>query len=237
MNGSLTKSPARRAAYLLGCAAGLSGFAAPLAAQSTLSDVAAFASRRLHVIVSGDTAAYRRLLHPNDQQCLATHGGGGALLQTMVRFTPDTPPRADLTAADLTPLHAIPSRGMDSLLAFPTVPTHQLDLTYRPDSTDSRTVRVLLAVNTGRWVEIVGCPTPRGVAEFTRRAEALDRRWDDADRARGALPDSVAGAVRSLIREGRRIEAIHAVQAALPEISLAVARDVVSLFRFNRKRR
>lgn len=132
---------------------------------------------------------------------------------------------------------ATPHRETDSLLSFSVTPTHTMDRTYRPDSTDSRTLRLLVALDGDEWIEITGCPTARGDAAFTRRVETLDRRWENASRARASLPDSVTGVVRTPIQGGRRIEAIHAVQKALPDISLGVARDVVSLLRFHRARR
>jgi hypothetical protein len=189
---------------------------------------AAFAEARLAASLRGDTAAYRRLLHPAVQACLGPESG--IYLRFLLRHDPTMPAKAPVAQAELKPVPGPIPPGADSLTPFPVPPTHLLSVTYRVDSTDTRSIGAQLVRYRDSWVEVIGCPTKGGLAAIAARLAAFDRRWDDATTSRAGLPPALATEAAGLIRAGRLVDAIGLLNrtGGLP---LEVARDVAHLIK------
>ena len=169
----------------------------------------------------------RRLVHPRSLACITDDNRDffHELFARDVRRPLDGPFRVASVAilsAAAPPL--IPSE----LGAYPVPPTHRIQIDVTTGPTSSVTVIRDLKVHDGVWLVVVPCPTAEGLEVF----RAATRRTAEQETRATALVEELREPLRSeltsLLREGRRVDAMKRYSEASGE-DLTMAKRVVDL--------
>ena len=111
---------------------------------------------------------------------------------------------------------------------YPVRPTHLIQIDFATGPNSSTTLLLQIVRDGQEWREVVPCPRPETIAAW--RASLAERaRHAEAVRALAASASpELKSAVRKLVGEGRRVDAIKHYRAVTGH-DLATAKDVVEI--------
>jgi len=169
--------------------------------------VAAFAAA-----VNGKSrSAWEDFMSPGSRACL---GGPGSEMFDRI-FASDT--RETVLPGSkvwVTPIGKQDTLIGEGMLAYPDRPTHYFQIDLGPPGRSTASLIRYGRLQQGRWQYVVGCLTAEGLAQAKVAAREQAVADADARKRLKALPASVVAEARSLIAEGRTIDAARAVAKA-----------------------
>jgi hypothetical protein len=195
---------------------------APAHAQQTEAD-RTLVGELVAALNSGSLERRLALVHPGTRVC--TEGEGGEWWREAVarQARDPVPPQHTARIAELAGLPPFGER-----FDYPVRPTHQLQLDYAPAPHRSRTLLVLLARASGRWMEVVPCATADTLAAIRARRQDRAREAERIKALAARTPVDVRERVLKLYRSGRGLDAYQAYAQTSGE-DLATAKAVVEL--------
>jgi hypothetical protein len=185
-----------------------------------------FVDRLAEAIRSRSLERRKALVHPRSLACIAATGTEAFFdeaLSRQLRYTiPPGKPEAQLSRIPPEPL------PFTAQFDYPLRPTREVRLSFEDGKNTSGTLFAYIAHDAGRWAELLPCPKPETVARMRAAQEEKARRDRRAEELAAALPGPARADLVSLVKGGRRVEAIRQYASTSGE-DLAMAKRVVEL--------
>ncbi len=116
-----------------------------------------------------------------------------------------------------------PLFGMEDGFAYPIQPVYELQLQF-----EGVILIRYLAPDHGSWYEVFPCPNEKGMAMFHKAAADREQQRQKFAQLAAELKDPLLAELKTLLGQGRKIDAIHAYQQATGA-DLTTAHGVVEL--------
>ena len=191
----------------------LGGYAATTAAQNGTPAQQQLVQSYVAAVRSHDPARVLALFHPKVLACrndstrdyfdyLATqnlHLAPSAKYKTFITSLPASGPAAILPA---------------TMFKYPVQATHQLQLDWENSPTSSVTVLRNIVAQDGRWFIVEACPSAEGMKFFHDNMARRQQQQAHVQALAGKVKDPLRSQLKALLKQGRKIDAVHKYQAA-----------------------
>ena len=160
-----------------------------------------------------DRTRLRALLHPKVAACLnaSTREYFDYLADQSMQDIPQG--NYKLTVTTLPPGGPPPILPA-SMFKYPVQPTHQLQIDGDVTATSSTSVIRSLAAQNGNWYIVYPCPNAAGVSYFHENIARARQQQLRAQELAAKVKDPLRAQLKSLLKQSRKIDAIHKYQAA-----------------------
>jgi hypothetical protein len=184
-----------------------------------------FAPRLVAAINGKNLDRRKALLHPKTLACITPQTRPFVEESLAEQF------RYDIPAGHKMRADAIPADRPVALgdgVAFPLVPTHQVQIDWETGPQRGVTIVAMVAYTEGGWREVGPCFSAGKVPSMQAMKEARRKEEQRVQSLAANMPQGLRADVSRLVAEGRKIDAIKEYQRATAE-DLSTSKSVVEL--------
>lgn len=181
--------------------------ASPTAAQQQL------VRQYVAAVRAKDAAQVMALFHPKMRACVndSTREYFDYLANQNLHLAPPGDYKTTITALSASgPPAILPA----SMFQYPVQPTHQLQLDWNNSGTSSVTVMRNIVAQNGRWFMVEACPTAAGMKFFHDNMARRHQQQQHVQDLAAKLKNPLRAQLKTLLKQGRKIDAVHKYQAA-----------------------
>jgi hypothetical protein len=200
-----------------------------LAASSALAadDAArienAFVKPWVEALRSQDRGRIIRFFHPATRACI--NPSTKFFFDTLLDREIDENVRGSYHVSGLMPMQGAPPALLpDHKFRYPVQPAYQVDVQF--DETDLVMTR-WVAQSNGSWYEVYPCPSAEGMAFFRKEVADNAKRLKELAQIAADIHDPLRGELLALLRQKKRIDAIHRYSEAA-HVNIGTAMQVIN---------
>ena len=215
-----------RSLGLLVTAYSISALGAPLPASPSAAQQQ-LARSYMAAVRAGNRAQLAALLHPKVAAC--QNASNREYFDYVSSQSMRDVPRGKYTVT----LTAIPPGGAPAILPatmfkYPIQPQFELQIDGDRTAPESASVIRTIAPQDGRWYIVYPCPNAAGIKYFHENIARGRRQRQQAQALASQVKEPLLAQLKSLLRQGRKIDAIHKYKAATG-VDLTTAVQVVDV--------
>jgi len=183
-----------------------------------------FAREIVKAIQSRNTEQRMAVLHSKSRACIdsMTRPYYDWIFTRQFRY--QLPDRFKVTSSPFSgPTGPLPDKS-----AYPVKPTHQVQIDFALSPTRNMSIVVLARNDGNRWFEVLPCPSPETLAGAKRSSAERDRQNRRIQELAARVTEPLRSELMSLIKAGRRIDAIRKYADTTGE-ELVIAKGVVEV--------
>jgi hypothetical protein len=186
---------------------------------------ATFVLRLAEAINAKDTVRLVQLIHPQCRACM-TSENADVYQDVFARRLRDPIPQE--YRLSVRPIQANAPLPFSDMVTYPVRPTHVVQIDFQTGPHRNKSLLIQIAEEGGQWYEILPCPTPDAVKRFREGKIAQQRDMQKVQSLRGQLQEPLLSLLRTLLKEGKRLDAIKKYSAETGE-DLTMATQVMRL--------